>query len=51
MESGLAVRCTADGVSCSGANRVDTTRLAAVVHNPAYQLLREGSERIGVRRA
>ena len=51
MESGLAVRCAADGVSCAGANCVDTTRIAAVVHDPAYQLLREGSERIGVRRA
>ncbi len=26
VRDGLAVRCAADGVSCAGANRVDTTR-------------------------
>ncbi len=30
VRNGLAARCAADGVWCSGANRVDTTRLAGV---------------------
>ncbi len=37
MESGLGVRCAADGVWCASANRVDTTRLAGVGHNRACQ--------------